>query len=360
MAGPASLELPPEGLHAGSWRTWNDRVFDAVAIAPLWISIAGATGILALFVGYGIVSGEIARLLSQDVPLWRNRDARLLLLLPLLAAYLPAARHYAVLGVRRSVGDLTPRLALDVPARTRARRGLERLDPRARRLAGALGLCALPLAATLIDRNPSLYFSQGYWNFVRLAHWILGGWTLWHMGCFVYETVASARRLSSLGSLLRVDLLDLTPLAPFARQGLRVALLWLLAVSIFTLNAVDRAFVEIIGFTLIAGMGGALAGLLLPVRGIHERIRREKRDELARLNAAIRGDPGALEGSAIPARANELGLADLLAYREFVASVREWPFDAPTLLRFGLFIAIPLGSWLGGALVERILGAILD
>jgi hypothetical protein len=40
--------------------------------------------------------------------------------------------------------------------------------------------------------------------------------------------------------------------------------------------------------------------------------------------------------------------------------VREWPFDAPTLARFLLYVAIPLGSWIGGALAERLLGAALD
>lgn len=40
--------------------------------------------------------------------------------------------------------------------------------------------------------------------------------------------------------------------------------------------------------------------------------------------------------------------------------MREWPFDAPTLARFLLYVAIPLGSWIGGALVERLLGAALD
>jgi len=39
--------------------------------------------------------------------------------------------------------------------------------------------------------------------------------------------------------------------------------------------------------------------------------------------------------------------------------VREWPFDAPTLTRFFLYVAIPLGSWIGGALIERLLGTVL-
>ena len=39
--------------------------------------------------------------------------------------------------------------------------------------------------------------------------------------------------------------------------------------------------------------------------------------------------------------------------------MREWPFDASTLARFGLYLLIPLGSWAGGALVERLINAIL-
>ena len=53
-------------------------------------------------------------------------------------------------------------------------------------------------------------------------------------------------------------------------------------------------------------------------------------------------------------------LPGLLAYKHEIESVREWPFDAPTLTRFFLYVAIPLGSWIGGALVERLLGVALD
>ncbi len=68
----------------------------------------------------------------------------------------------------------------------------------------------------------------------------------------------------------------------------------------------------------------------------------------------------ALSGSLIGEHGADLGLSDLLAYRSLLESVREWPFDAPTMLRFALYLAIPLGSWLGGAFVERLLGAALD
>ena len=96
------------------------------------------------------------------------------------------------------------------------------------------------------------------------------------------------------------------------------------------------------------------------MRGIHLRILQAKQAELERVNAAIRGDSKALTESLIGGRPGSLGLADLLAYRRFIESVREWPFDSPTILRFALYLAIPVGSWLGGAFVERLLAVALD
>jgi hypothetical protein len=54
-----------------------------------------------------------------------------------------------------------------------------------------------------------------------------------------------------------------------------------------------------------------------------------------------------------------LSLADLLAWEARLERVSTWPFDASLWLRFGLFVALGLGSWVGAALVERALGAAL-
>ena len=53
-------------------------------------------------------------------------------------------------------------------------------------------------------------------------------------------------------------------------------------------------------------------------------------------------------------------LPALLAYEARIERVREWPFDVPTLLRFLALALVAAGSWLGGALVERMLGVFLD
>ncbi len=53
-------------------------------------------------------------------------------------------------------------------------------------------------------------------------------------------------------------------------------------------------------------------------------------------------------------------MANLLALRQHLSEIREWPFDASTLRRLALYLLIPLVSWSGGALVERLIDAALD
>jgi len=53
-------------------------------------------------------------------------------------------------------------------------------------------------------------------------------------------------------------------------------------------------------------------------------------------------------------------LTDLLAYKTQVESTPEWPFDSSTLLRFGLYLLIPVASMIGGALVERVVDMVLE
>jgi len=68
--------------------------------------------------------------------------------------------------------------------------------------------------------------------------------------------------------------------------------------------------------------------------------------------------PQALDGSPIAARP-DLSLADLLAYEGFLRQIPVWPFDQATWPRLALYLLLPFGSWLGGALLERLLDALL-
>jgi hypothetical protein len=94
------------------------------------------------------------------------------------------------------------------------------------------------------------------------------------------------------------------------------------------------------------------------VRGAHRAIRAAKDAELLAVRAAIaRTRSGALGGAEAGQDAMRLG--GLLALEARIAGVGEWPFDAGTFVRFGLFLALPFGSWIAGALVEWLVSRVL-
>jgi hypothetical protein len=148
---------------------------------------------------------------------------------------------------------------------------------------------------------------------------------------------------------------EMASVAPLIRFGLRQALASIGAFSVIALMFYDsEAAPNLIWFPLVASLSYLLlaaVALLLPVRGVHDAIAREKTHELAAVNDQIRR--ARARAGALPS------LADWIAYRGLIESVREWPVDAPTLRRFTLYLAIPLGSWLGGALVERTIDVLL-
>jgi hypothetical protein len=178
------------------------------------------------------------------------------------------------------------------------------------------------------------------------------------MGVLIVLGAARSRAYRELGRRTRVRVGEIASLAPFARAGLRVALLWFVGTSLASLLLVDTDSPALVLSILVGTTGIAVASLLAPSRGVHERLRAAKREELDWVRARIAEASGALRSG------DERGAASLpalLAWEARVASAPEWPFDASTWLRFALLLLVPLGSWLGGALaqhvVERWLGA---
>ena len=341
--------------------SWGDRLFGAVPVAPVWVGLALAGTWLCALLVFSSATGLLDILRRMDMPIWEVRNARLPVLFVLLAAYLPTACRYVRVGAAKFLEELRPSLDLEAPALERIRSDFDRLDPARRRLTASLAVALVPTIALLIDRDPMLYFQTGYWGPATFSNWALGSLVMWNLGVFVYLTGVYARRFSDLaGSVNRIDLFDLAPLAPFGRLGLRSALLWLILFSLFALNGVDAGFYWLLGVLGTLGLAAASLSLALPVRGVHRRVRAEKLEEMDRIHRALRGEPGALSASPIAKWSGTATLADLVAYRSLVESVREWPLDPSTLLRFVLFLGIPVASWFGGALMERLVEAALD
>jgi hypothetical protein len=341
--------------------TWNDRLFESIPLAPARIGVLLAIGLIALYVALMAWLGYVDVLQAQGLQFWESRDARLGVLLVLLAVYTPIARRYAWLGARANLAELAPLLASRSDAAGPAISLRVAGSRRRGRIGGWLGMAVVPVMALLIDRDPTLYFQSAYWGAPQVWTLTFGFFVGWQVGRFLTEQAEDARYFSGLAERLpAIDLLDPRPLAPFVRQGLRGGLLWIVFVSLYSFNLVDTDALASVALMWLLGLAFSLPPALLPLLGVHRRIRAAKRAELERVDAALRGEPDALAGSALERRAGGVSVADLVAYRGLVSSVREWPFDAGARWRILLYLSIPVGSWLGGAFVERVLSAALD
>lgn len=177
--------------------------------------------------------------------------------------------------------------------------------------------------------------------------------------CALFILVSISLLFRRVGATLpEINLFDPAALAPFTRVGTRLALI-LLGMMALRLLLISP---QLIGVGVVASISGlvlviALASLVLPLWGVHRRIGTEKQRELARVQEAINREQAAAE-SRSPGGSREL--LDLLEYKSRVVAVREWPLDTPQLVRFALYLAVPLLGWIGGALVERLFDRLLQ
>ena len=184
----------------------------------------------------------------------------------------------------------------------------------------------------------------------------------WMIGRSAYFTFRSARFPDHLARRLEIDLIALDRLQPFGRIALRGALVWIVGVSVASLIFLSsdlRPEIAALPLLPIFGATFVIAGiaLLLPVRGIQQRVHRMKLEECQKVDAELRlVRDASLGGDA----ASQERLAGLLAYRRHVEDLPEWPFDTSTPTRFTLYLCIPLVSWFGGAFVERLVSSVLD
>jgi hypothetical protein len=346
----AESELPLAALPAARHRDWSQRPFDAAGVPPAAVGAAFALLVLAI--------SQLARWALGEpfggVP-WGNRFLGLDVLNAALLGYVPTA---SAMLRRARLADLHAlRPALDCDAAAFEEHACRAFDVPPRRLAlaglaGALTLGSMPLydPSFWLEEPPSPLSATFLFFTGRMA---LMGWLAGH------ALAAEVRFTSTLAQLgarhARVDLLDLEPLAPFARAGQRGALAWVLVsslISLFWLGPIQSSANRVI---LVVILALVVLEFGVSIYGVHRRIAAAKRDALRALDARIRPHSQELLAGTGAAAGEAPRLADLLALRRHVESAREWPLGRPTWLRWGLIALLAAGSWLGGALAERVL-----
>jgi hypothetical protein len=337
---------------------WSDWFFERVPLPPALFGALLACALLGLLALIAVATGALDRLAAQGLAWWQDRDGRVSVLVSLLAGTIPAALRYHELGTRRNLEALAEANLWQGAAPADLRCATSG-SPRAALWFGLSGCLLIPIVAYCVDRDVARYFTSSHWDLGVSWTWIVGLFVTFTGGILTYRAFVDARKFAQLArSLPAVDLLDREALLPFARQGLRSAIPGVIFVTFLALNLGDTGFLLATAVIGPAVLVQNVATLVIPMRGVHERLRAAKREELARVNAAIRGEPGALRGSPLGDR-ERLSLADLLAWRAFVEAVPEWPIDLPTLGRFAAFVVVPLLGWVGAALVEHVLESAL-
>lgn len=177
------------------------------------------------------------------------------------------------------------------------------------------------------------------------------------MGKGVYYTIVEDRfSRETRNASLQIDLLHPERLAPFTRMALRRSLLWIVGTSLclllFLNDAVSPA--GILPF-VIAIMLVACLALIAPLTGIHRKISGAKQKELREVRKAIANFRDEVLHGTNPTTSNNAAhrLTGLVAYEARLEKTSEWPIDLPTIGTFSFYLAIPVISWVGGALMER-------
>lgn len=336
---------------------WVLRLYARLALAPaLFALLLAAAYLLAWIVLCTVAPGPGV----AERPLFGSGSWAEAVLRSLLAGYTPTLMALGRRGAARDLDALGPALevpAAEIPAlRARALA----LDPRILRRAGLVGMAAMACLWALVLRTPDDAVARlGHATLLSDAVWILLlGWLLFRA---LAADLRVARIFSEIGARwLRLDLLDPRPQAPLVRWGLRTVLLWAIwfsLVQLFWIGAGPGPGRSGNAAGAVPLLVVALGALVIPVRGVHRRVSEAKRAELERVDAALRRERERLFGE--DGVAQDARLANLAAYRGLVEGVRSWPFDVSTLVRLALYLALGLGSWLGGALVERLLDVFL-
>jgi hypothetical protein len=265
-----------------------------------------------------------------------------------MVGYLPMAVYYLGLWTTNHLETITQQFAL-------TRNPVLFPRPTAR-LLGVTGVVAMYFLFMHSPDDPLLLFQPTRWyaGFVfPLVGLVFMGWFIFRfMFLLVWSAIAISRTAREIDS---IDLLDTSLVKPYAQHGVRSSLLAVVSLSISANLWLDPGSPAIgSATTVVMLVAAAVLALFLPTWGIHQRLKALKQSELKQVRNAIssRRDPQTRSvDDAQQLRAD-------LALEQRLMEISEWPFDAGSYGRVALYVFLGLGSWVGAALVERMLGSL--
>lgn len=333
-----------------SYKTpWTLSAFKALPGNPVSIGVVFTVALLIVFFA--------GRLLADGGSNASPDDLRIAITQILITGYSATAYAYLLMSAQKSTRDLSSAVK-DLP-------NSELYEARVGKhpwwlilLIGASSFLIIGISVTNVTTLDSVSpWAWQAWNYDIFWHRVTTVFFVWWMGCFSYVIVVESARLSKMSDEIpSLDLLNLYPYRSLIRQGLINALLVIGMASVLSLLGVEsRYFAVLVGLWIIC-IVLAWIGMMLPLRGIRGKIKTAEKQELQWCRDSLVRSRDSMKSGAD----DKPTIAEIMAYQNVIESIRNWPFDSSTLIKFALYLMIPLGSWLGGALVERGLDFILS
>jgi hypothetical protein len=338
---------PAAELPATPLTDWTLRPFAASPRAPLAIGLGYALAMIGISWVFRIAVGDWQTGFGRSPYFWLD------ILNGMLFAYVPTATWMLRSGRLRDLRELRSVLRCDDAEFELLAQRAVCVPPRrllVSALIGAVAMGAMPVLdlrfwegppPPLTDPEMIFFIARNVAMGILVGHTVLTEWN----AVTVFSEIGAAR--------VEIDLFDLRRLSVFPRAGLRGAFAWVLCSSLISLFWLGPAAGSANGGILFAILTLVSVGIYFTILGVHQSIREAKREALDEVADGIRQAGAALRSGA--QRSDSPALADLVAYHGFLERLSEWPLGVTSLVRGALIAALGIGSWLGGALVERMI-----
>jgi len=341
---------------------WLIRVFDRI---PLSLPAIGMLIALAYFLFLAVLAlmlnPQLGKVLLYQG--WQNLEVEhyrevlaIYVVKALMVGYLAAAARYGLRGAVQDLESLRPALSCND---SEFDHWLTRLRRVPRAPLHVVSAFVIVMTFFVVQRESNWTFMEqppplgsGLMSFAQIEATVVGlllfrTLTLEFISAFWFAQIA--RRFA------RIELLVLERVAPFSWRSVRAVLVLVLFMVILSLQAIfepnpDGAIGMVIAISLVA-----IAVFLIPLIPLQKRIDAAKQSELARIRADIHRDNEARTAGG----GDWSRLTGLIAYEQRIERVSTWAFNAPTVMRFVLYVSLGIGSWVGAAFVERWLGTLL-
>lgn len=269
-----------------------------------------------------------------------------------------ALLHYFQRVARRALENFRPALDAREDEYARLEYELTTIPARGARIATVLGLLLMVVA---VQTDPLTTSARQTPSLSYFAYVLTGYWGVAVIPILLYQTVRQLRLVSEIHRIApNIDLFQPAPLYAFSGLTVRVALA-LMMVSYYSAATDPTTFTNPLWYGLLSVSGVlAAAFFILPLYGMHERIRKEKeklQGEADKRLVVLLSDlhQGIDRREFGDADALNKTIQSLNLEREIVGKLPTWPWQANTIRGFLTALILPIVLWFITRLLERLL-----